>query len=99
MRHMDVVDMPMPSRGAWSIGDLALIAAMWAVMMVAMMLPTVVPMLVVYRRLLVVRPSGRSPATMTTAFALGYLAAWALFSVAATLVHWGSIPPPSSRRR
>jgi predicted metal-binding membrane protein len=89
MRHMDVVDMPMPSRGAWSIDDLALIATMWGVMMVAMMLPTVVPMLVVYRRLLLVRPPGLPPATMTGAFAIGYLAAWVLFSIAAALVHWG----------
>jgi predicted metal-binding membrane protein len=39
MQHMDLVAMAMPSNGAWGLMDLLMIFAMWAVMMVAMMVP------------------------------------------------------------
>ena len=45
MQHMDLVAMAMPSTGAWGPMDLLLVFAMWAVMMVAMMVPSATPML------------------------------------------------------
>ena len=40
MQHMDLVAMAMPSAGAWGLMDLLVVFAMWAVMMVAMMVPS-----------------------------------------------------------
>jgi predicted metal-binding membrane protein len=48
MQHMDLVAMAMPSTGAWGPVDLLLVFAMWAVMMVAMMVPSVTPMLLAF---------------------------------------------------
>jgi len=71
--------------------DLYLTFMMWAVMMVAMMLPSTTPMVMAYARIANAR-SGR-PALRVWLFALGYLATWTLFSAAATavqlaLLHW-----------
>jgi predicted metal-binding membrane protein len=89
MRHMDIVDMAMPSRGPWGPVDIALIFAMWAIMMVAMMLPSVVPTLLVYHRLVIARRTGVNAAVPTGFFAAGYLFGWFAFSAAATLAQWG----------
>jgi len=48
MRHMDLVAMAMPSPSAWGPMDLLLVFAMWAVMMVAMMVPSATPMLLAF---------------------------------------------------
>ena len=48
MQHMDLVSMAMPSTGAWGLADLLMIFAMWAIMMIAMMVPSVTPMLLTF---------------------------------------------------
>jgi predicted metal-binding membrane protein len=60
----------------WDAPHLALLWAMWAVMMTAMMLPSAVPTIVLV--------GGRAASFVT----LGYLATWAAFSVGATLLQW-----------
>jgi predicted metal-binding membrane protein len=69
----------------WAVTELAPRLLMWAVMMVAMMLPTAVPMTLVYAA--VARKAAREdhPVAPTVVFVVGYLAIWALFSVAATV--------------
>jgi predicted metal-binding membrane protein len=68
-----------------------LMAAMWWVMMIAMMVPSAVPMILLYAR--VQRHNSGSSATTgavpTAAFLLGYLLVWAVFSVLATALQWG----------
>jgi predicted metal-binding membrane protein len=81
--------MAMPSRGAWGSVDLAMIFTMWAIMMVAMMLPSATPMLLVHHRLLIARRAVVNPAALTGLFASGYLSVWFAFSVVATLAQWG----------
>jgi predicted metal-binding membrane protein len=63
--------------------DLGLTFMMWAVMMVAMMLPTAAPMILLYARIARGRPAA-SPSWVRT-FAAGYLAVWTAFSAAATI--------------
>lgn len=68
----------------WDTPHLLMLFAMWTVMMVAMMLPSVSPLLLLYRG--VARRtsvSGYSP-SFVYLVALGYLAVWTLFSAAAT---------------
>jgi predicted metal-binding membrane protein len=74
--------------------DLWLTFMMWAVMMVAMMLPSVSPMVLAYARIASAR--GGRPALRVWLFASGYLAVWTLFSAAATAIqfaflHWSLI--------
>ena len=68
----------------WDVPHLVLLFAMWAVMMVAMMLPSVVPMVMLYMG--VVRRS--EPAALATrAYSMlgGYVLIWAAFSVVAAV--------------
>ena len=73
---------------AWSLTHGLLMWAMWAVMMVAMMVPSAAPMILIFARVDRSKSSGRA-FTATTLFALGYVAVWAGFSVAATAMQWG----------
>jgi len=68
----------------WDARHVLLLWAMWAVMMVGMMLPSASPLLLLYGA--AVRRSGSNAAAWRQIYALaaGYLAAWILFSVAAT---------------
>ena len=70
----------------WSGLEAVFTLAMWIAMMVAMMTPSALPMLVVFDRIARARRGGASPAWATTAFLLGYLVLWTLFSVVATTV-------------
>ena len=56
---------------------------MWAVMMVAMMLPGAAPMILMYAR--IARSSEDASAAGTWAFAGGYVVIWTMFSAAATV--------------
>ena len=51
MQNMDLIGMAMPSADAWGPVDLLLVFAMWAVMMIAMMVPSVTPMLLIFARI------------------------------------------------
>ena len=78
-----------PGLEAWTPGYFAMMLSMWAVMMVAMMLPSVAPLLLVYARLARQNREQGHPTAPTGAFAAGYLLAWTAFSVVATLLQWG----------
>ena len=69
----------------WDVRHLALLWAMWAVMMLGMMLPSASPMLLLFGGVARRSATGASAASgQIYAFAAGYLVAWALFSLAAT---------------
>jgi predicted metal-binding membrane protein len=63
--------------------------AMWAVMMVGMMIPSAAPMILIYTR--VARQAQGRGAVFASAgwFAAGYLLAWTGFALIATLLQWG----------
>jgi predicted metal-binding membrane protein len=71
----------------WTPGYALVMFAMWWVMMVAMMLPSAAPMLLLFAR--VNRgQQGSRPYVPTAIFAGGYLLAWGGFSAIATLLQW-----------
>ena len=79
----------MPRMQDWAGRDLVLTFAMWAVMMVAMMVPSAAPAILLFAaisRQRRERPGALGPTAM---FLLGYLALWTGFSVMATLAQWG----------
>lgn len=74
---------------AWGSSDFFFIFLMWAIMMVGMMLPSAIPMTLVYGA--VVRKAARQGTVVapTIMFVTGYLAMWILFSLGTTLAQWG----------
>ena len=74
---------------SWSGLDFLLMFLMWAVMMVAMMVPSAAPMILLFAAIhRKQRERGRSFAPVS-AFVAGYIAIWSAFSLAATLLQWG----------
>jgi predicted metal-binding membrane protein len=73
----------------WTLGYAALMFSMWSVMMVAMMLPSASPLLLIFARISRKERTGGRPYATTGIFAAGYLAAWTGFSVVAVAVQWG----------
>ena len=81
--------MAVPQMQAWGITDLALTFVMWSVMMVAMMVPSAAPMILIFAKVGRNQGSGPSPLAPTVAFVGGYLLVWTAFSAVATLSQWG----------
>src|ERR1700730_2029487 len=91
MRHMDVVMKMtiMPAMQHWTAWDLGLVFLMWAVMMVAMMVPAASPVILLFAEINRRRNEHQSAFLSTGQFLLGYLTAWTGFSALATLTQWG----------
>lgn len=81
--------MSMPRVMAWGPGDFLMMFIMWAVMMVAMMLPSATPMILGYSTIQHRRTSAANPRLAVAAFTLSYIVVWTGFSLAATLANWG----------
>jgi len=82
-------DMPVPGiAGQWSAGYALLVFLMWWVMMIAMMLPSASPTVLLYAAIM---RRGQEPdrvPAISTAFIAGYLVSWAGFSVLAASAQW-----------
>jgi predicted metal-binding membrane protein len=75
----------------WQPAYWALMLMMWWVMMIAMMIPSAAPMVLLYARVLrhAQKKANASASTIDTAyFVLGYLGAWLLFSILAVSLQW-----------
>lgn len=73
----------------WTPSYAALMFAMWWTMMVAMMLPSAAPILLIFARVNRRERASQRPWVPTGVFAAGYLAVWGGFSAIATAVQWG----------
>ena len=78
----EMAAMPLAAADVWNPGYLLAGFAMWALMMVAMMLPSAAPMILLY---------GRIAGRYTAAFTAAYLALWLIFSAAAILLQAAAI--------
>jgi len=65
----------------WSLGGLAAFTGAWAVMMVAMMLPAVTPMLLLYRAIAGNSMAGDTASVATWILVIGYLLVWTVVGV------------------
>lgn len=88
MDHMNQVSMLMPDTRLWRPADLFMLFMMWAVMMVAMMVPSVTPMVLVFASVNRQRRQNENPFVPTWIFLSGYLFIWTGFSILATLGQW-----------
>jgi predicted metal-binding membrane protein len=83
--HRAAEPIGMGGMGSAPAGGFALVAAMWWVMMVAMMTPSAAPTILLYGR--VQRHNEGRGVAPTAAFAAGYLLTWLGFSLAAAGLH------------
>lgn len=83
MSHLQMLS---PTLAPWSAGLALYLFAMWFVMMVGMMTPSAAPMVLIYRQ--VAAQASHQRFASAAWFFGGYLAAWASFSLLATLAHW-----------
>lgn len=83
MPEMGMVAMP----AVWTPLHPTLVLVMWAAMMVAMMLPSAAPVILLFST--VKRKNGFAPHSATVLFALGYIVVWLSFSLVATIAQWG----------
>ena len=84
----DMSAMMSPHFIPWTASHFVFMFAMWLVMMIGMMTPSVAPMVLLYvavGRSSVGEGQGFAPAG---AFVAGYLIAWTAFAAAATLLQW-----------
>jgi len=84
----DMSGMMSPEFVPWSAGHFAFMLAMWVVMMIGMMTPSVAPMVLIYAAIArqeAARGHAFAPAGW---FASGYLFAWTVFAALATLAQW-----------
>lgn len=87
MQDMDGMLMPM-SAGPWTAAHALIMLCMWVVMMVAMMLPSALPMILLHATIARRNTAAGGPGPAVALFALGYLAVWSLFSVAAVALQY-----------
>lgn len=74
---------------AWTPGYAVLMFFMWWIMMVAMMLPSASPMILLFARFNRSQREKGAPYVPTGVFALGYALVWAAFSQVAVAAQWG----------
>jgi predicted metal-binding membrane protein len=70
----------------WDFTHLSLLFAMWAVMMIGMMLPSAAPTLLLYAGVIRKSPQNARAHAHVYAFAGGYLVVWTAFSLLATVL-------------
>ena len=70
-----------PMGNMWALTDFFLLFMMWAVMMIAMMTPSILPMLMLYTTLNTRKKAQGQESASTMILLAGYLSSWVLFSL------------------
>jgi predicted metal-binding membrane protein len=78
----------MPANEPWKPFEFGYMLAMWVVMMIGMMTPSVAPMILIYARVGRQATETGKPFAASAWFAGGYLLAWTAFALLATLAQW-----------
>lgn len=73
----------------WDISYFLMMFLMWGIMMVGMMLPSIIPMVLIYTAVSRKSACQGIPVAPTGAFVSGYVAMWLIFSLLATIAQWG----------
>ena len=73
----------------WSPGQWIMMFLMWAIMMVGMMVPSMMPMTLIHAQIARKAAGQGTVLAPTAVFVGGYLVIWTIFSAAATVAQWG----------
>ena len=85
---MNALFFAMPMSSSWTMTDFILLFLMWLVMMIAMMTPSVAPLILIFVMVNRKREQQKSPFVPAVYLLSGYFLVWAGFSVLATLLQW-----------
>lgn len=77
-----------PDASPWSPVTLVPLFLMWTEMMVAMMLPAVTPLVLLFSKVARTRAERGQPYVSTAFFVSGYFAVWTAFSLGAAVAQW-----------
>jgi len=77
-----------PEFSSWPVATLLPLFFMWAIMMIAMMLPSAMPMILTFAAVTRNRQKVGRFYAPTSIFALGYVAIWCAFSAVAAVSQW-----------
>ena len=77
-----------PELSSWPTTTLLPLFLMWAAMMIAMMLPSALPMILTFAAVAHNRQRLGRPFVPTSIFILGYIAVWSAFSLLAAVGQW-----------
>jgi predicted metal-binding membrane protein len=87
--EMDMtMDMSMVMPMSWTPQYAAVVFVLWWIMMIAIMLPSAAPKILLFATVNRRSREQGNPYVPTGLFASGYLIAWGAFSITATLLHW-----------
>jgi predicted metal-binding membrane protein len=89
MSGMNMPGMVMLDTQEWGATTVLLLFVMWAVMMVAMMVPSATPMVLAFLTVNQSRSAANRPFVPVGIFLFGYIAVWTAYSAVATLAQWG----------
>ena len=89
MSEGGMAGMAMMAPAVWTPSYAVLMFFMWWIMMVAMMLPSAAPTILLFATVNRKQRETGHPYVATSIFAVGYLAAWAGFSLVAVFLQWG----------
>lgn len=83
-----MASMTMPGLAAGAVPGLGWLVGMWTVMMVAMMLPSAAPTILLFAGVSRRRRQQGRPAVPVAVFTLAYLLVWTVFAAGAALAQW-----------
>src|SRR3954454_2122947 len=86
MSPHSVMAMPMP--GDMGVPELGYLVPMWIVMMVAMMIPSAAPTILLFASVARRRKASGLPTANAAVFTLGYLMVWAAYATMAATAQW-----------
>lgn len=86
--NMNAMFFAMPMSPAWTMTDFLLLFLMWLVMMMAMMIPSVAPLILLFAMVNRQKKEQRNPFVPGMYLLGGYLATWTIFSLFATILQW-----------
>ena len=86
--NMDSPFFAMPMTAHWAGSDFILMFLMWMIMMIAMMTPSVAPLILIFARVNRQRRQQQNPYIKTAYLFTGYFLVWTGFSLVATLLQW-----------
>lgn len=81
-------EMSVMTPASWTVGYAALMLSIWWIMMLAMMLPSAAPVILLFAAVNRRQGAVGRPYVATSVFVSGYLAAWGTFSLAAVTLQW-----------
>jgi predicted metal-binding membrane protein len=85
---MNALFFAMPMTAEWTPTDFVLLFLMWIVMMIAMMTPSVAPLILTFATINRQRRQQERPFVNTAYLWTGYFLVWAAFSLVATSLQW-----------